>query len=102
MPLFKGSRYETVQPFDPDPEGRPLFRGLKPRPIVDQIDLSNQAGDLHGVPPVASDVAEHVLLAFEAEAGARPHFERARLILPPRTDGEDQFVFRASIEGDEE
>jgi hypothetical protein len=33
MPLFKGSRYETVRPFDPDPEGRPLFRGLKARPI---------------------------------------------------------------------
>lgn len=33
MPLFKGSRYERVSPFDPDPEGRPLFRGLKPRPV---------------------------------------------------------------------
>jgi hypothetical protein len=35
MALFKGSRYETVPAFDPDPEGRTDFRGLKPRPIGD-------------------------------------------------------------------
>jgi hypothetical protein len=33
MAFFKGSRYEAVLPFDPDPEGRTDFRGLKPRPI---------------------------------------------------------------------